>query len=47
MVENVIQIRSEITINVHVNVHIQKNIVYAEHILIGIVTCAFGLLMIQ
>ena len=39
---NVIQIRSEITINVHVSVHIQKKIVYAEHILIGILTSAFG-----
>ena len=34
MVENVIQIRSEITINVHMSVRIQKKIVYAEHILI-------------
>ena len=28
--------------NVHVSVRIQKKIVYAEHILIGIPTCAFG-----
>lgn len=41
MVENVIQIRSEITINVHMSVRIQKKIVYAEHILIWILTCAF------
>ena len=42
MVENVIQIKREITINVHVSVRIQRKIVYAEHILIGILTCAFA-----